>query len=254
MNCSKTVVDFTAMLPNEIQRFFIQNQNASICGRFKKSQLDSITIQIPDRILYSQTHYHKIFLLALFIVMGTSLFSCADKDGNKKKIDKIEVVEDNKSQQNNSEKIPSENSESIEVSVSQKNTRVKFVKPTPTDCGETTYGNDNKSSSKTILQDSIVEADIYITGAAIETTPYYPGGINNFYQFLVNELKLPEEIESPKSRIIVSFIIEKDGSLSSFEFPKKAEPKIEAEITHVLKLYPKWQSGEQNGKKNTNQI
>lgn len=249
MSCSKTVVDFTTMLPNEIQHFFIQNQNGSICGRFKKSQLDSITIQIPDRVLYSQTHYHKIFLLALFIAMGTTLFSCADKDGNKKKIDKIEVVENNKSQENNSEKIPSENSESIEVSLSQKNTRVKFVKPISTDCEETTYGNDNKSSSKTILQDSIAEADIYITGAAIETTPYYPGGINNFYQFLVNELKLPEDIESPKSRIIVSFIIEKDGSLSSFEFPKKTDPKIEAEITCVLKLSPKWQSGEQNGKK-----
>ena len=26
--------------------------------------------------------------------MGTTLFSCQDKDGNKKKIDKIEVVED----------------------------------------------------------------------------------------------------------------------------------------------------------------
>jgi hypothetical protein len=34
-----------------------------------------------------------MFLLALFITMGTTLFSCADKNGNKK-IDKIEVVND----------------------------------------------------------------------------------------------------------------------------------------------------------------
>jgi hypothetical protein len=34
-----------------------------------------------------------MFLLALFITMGTTLFSCADKNGNKK-IDKIEVVKD----------------------------------------------------------------------------------------------------------------------------------------------------------------
>ena len=27
MNCSKTVIDFTAMLPEEIQHYFIQNQN-----------------------------------------------------------------------------------------------------------------------------------------------------------------------------------------------------------------------------------
>ena len=93
MSCSKTVVDFTPMLPNEIQHFFIQNQKDRICGRFKNSQLETITIQIPSRVLYSQTKYHKMFLLALFIAMGTTLFSCVNKEGNKKKIDQIEIVD-----------------------------------------------------------------------------------------------------------------------------------------------------------------
>jgi hypothetical protein len=91
-SCSKNVVDFRNMLPDEIQMYFQQYSN--VCGKFNNSQLDSLTIQIPNRVLYSQTHYHKIFLLALFIAMGTSLFSCADKNGNKQKIDKVEVVED----------------------------------------------------------------------------------------------------------------------------------------------------------------
>ena len=82
-SCSKNVVDFTNMLPDEIQMYFQQHSN--VCGRFKNLQLDSLTIQIPNRILYSQTHYHKMFLLALFIVMGTTLFSCADKNGIKQK-------------------------------------------------------------------------------------------------------------------------------------------------------------------------
>lgn len=34
-SCSKNVVDFTTMLPEEIQHFFILNQNKSICGRIK---------------------------------------------------------------------------------------------------------------------------------------------------------------------------------------------------------------------------
>src|SRR6218665_3103896 len=74
MSCSKTVVDFTSMMCEEIQLFFAQNQNHKICGRFRKSQLDAITIQIPDRVLYTQTNYYKMFLLALFIAMGASLF------------------------------------------------------------------------------------------------------------------------------------------------------------------------------------
>ena len=51
LSCSKTVVDFTTMLPDEVQHYFTQNQNTNICGRFKKSQLDTITIQIPSRII-----------------------------------------------------------------------------------------------------------------------------------------------------------------------------------------------------------
>ena len=94
ISCAKTVVDFTAMFPEEVRHFFIQNQNQNICGRMRKSQLDSITIQIPNRALYIQTQYHKIFLLAMFIVMGTTLFSCTDKNGNKQKIDAVEVVKD----------------------------------------------------------------------------------------------------------------------------------------------------------------
>jgi hypothetical protein len=72
-SCSKNIVDFTNMLPDEIQVYFQQHSN--VCGRFKNSQLDSLIIQIPNRVLHSQTHYHKMFLLALFIAMGTTLFS-----------------------------------------------------------------------------------------------------------------------------------------------------------------------------------
>ena len=93
-SCSKSVVDFTQMLPIEIQDFFVSNQNKNVCGRFKNTQLDSIVIQIPSRVLYAQIHYPKMFLLALFIAMGTTLFSCKQENGDKQKIEKVEVVED----------------------------------------------------------------------------------------------------------------------------------------------------------------
>lgn len=97
-SCAKNVVDFTTMQPDEIQVYIQQNSN--ICGRFKNTQLDSLTVQIPNHILYSQTQYQKMFILALFIAMGSTLFSCADKNGNKQKIDKIEIVEDSTENKN----------------------------------------------------------------------------------------------------------------------------------------------------------
>jgi len=100
--CNKSVIDFTNKLPEEIQHFFLKNQNKEICGRFKNSQLDSVKIQIPSQVLFSQTQYHKMFLLALFVVMGTSLFSCATVNGDKQKIEKVEVVEYDKKDNNSS--------------------------------------------------------------------------------------------------------------------------------------------------------
>jgi len=252
MSCSKTVIDFTTMLPEEVQHFFVQNQNQKICGRFKNDQLENLIIQIPSQVLYTQTNYHKMFLLALFIIMGTTLFSCQDKHGNKQKFDKIEVVETSKTQhvQVGDIKIKANDTFNNVPPPPPKTDKVKFVK-------DKTKINDSKINSstspdnckKTLVQDPNVQGEIYITGAVIETKADYPGGINKFYEFLFNELKLPKETENPKGRIIVSFVIEKDGSLSSFGYPKNIDSKIKAEITRVLKLSPKWQPGEQNGKK-----
>jgi len=100
--CNKSVIDFTNKPPEEIQHFFLKNQNKEICGRFKNSQLDVVSIQIPSQVLFSQTQYHKMFLLALFVVMGTSLFSCATVNGDKQKIEKVEVVEYDKKDNNSS--------------------------------------------------------------------------------------------------------------------------------------------------------
>jgi hypothetical protein len=93
-SCAKSVVDFTQMNETEIQSYFVINQNKNVCGRFKNVQLDTIIIKIPSKVLYAQVHFHKIFFLALLVSMGTTLFSCADKNGNKQKIDGVEVVDD----------------------------------------------------------------------------------------------------------------------------------------------------------------
>lgn len=94
-SCAKTVINFTKMEDYEIQDFINLNKNNRICGHFKQTQLDSINLHIPSRVLEQQKSFHKIFLLALLIAMGTSLMNCTNKNGDKKKIDSIEII-DNK--------------------------------------------------------------------------------------------------------------------------------------------------------------
>jgi hypothetical protein len=159
-SCSKNVVDFTNMLPDEIQKYF--QQHGKVCGKFKNYQLYSLTIQIPNRVLYSQTNYRKMFLLALFIAMGTTLFSCADKNGNKQKIDKVEVVEDTFEMNNITVGVrlppktdPNDTLHNIlPPPPPPKVDQVKFVKPQKIKCGETISHNHNSGKAKT---DSLIE-------------------------------------------------------------------------------------------------
>ncbi|WP_397301917.1 energy transducer TonB [Nonlabens ulvanivorans] len=92
-SCDKTVIDFTIMSDYQIKDFLKMNQGQKLCGHIKKSQLDLIHIKIPVQALSTYRLGHRSFLLALLIVMGTSLMSCKDDYGNKVKIDQVEVVD-----------------------------------------------------------------------------------------------------------------------------------------------------------------
>jgi len=65
------------MTDAEISNLLI-NADKKVCGRFRQDQLQPKTFipQIPLSVLLGQTSFRKIFLLALFITMGTTLFSC----------------------------------------------------------------------------------------------------------------------------------------------------------------------------------
>ncbi|MGH2664513.1 hypothetical protein [Flavobacterium sp.] len=80
-SCVKSVVDFTKMNASEIQEYFTLNQGKNVCGRFKNEQVNTFNLQIPQSILNKKMTFRKAFLLALFVVMGTSLFSCKNSEG-----------------------------------------------------------------------------------------------------------------------------------------------------------------------------
>ncbi|MCO6147247.1 hypothetical protein [Flavobacterium sp. NRK1] len=77
--CSKTVVDFTEMNNDEIIIYLRANRNTKICGRFSNEQLqEKNSVSIPKKVLYSQTKFINVFLLALLVTMGSILFSCKE--------------------------------------------------------------------------------------------------------------------------------------------------------------------------------
>ena len=69
--------------------------------------------------------------------------------------------------------------------------------------------------------------------------PTFPGGISEFYKFVAKNFKMPKNFNN-KEKLIVSFIVEKDGSLSTFDVKKDLGSGTKEEAIRVLKSSPKW--------------
>jgi len=85
----------------------------------------------------------------------------------------------------------------------------------------------------------------------VEHVPNYPGGVDKFYKFLQENIKYPAEAKSKKiqGKVFVSFIVEKDGSLSGIKTIRDPGAGCGPEAVRVMKLSPKWNPGVQNGHK-----
>ena len=84
----------------------------------------------------------------------------------------------------------------------------------------------------------------------VEQMPEYPGGIQALFEYLSQNVKYPVDAENQKveGRVIATFVVETDGSISSIEVVKPAFPSLDAEAIRVLSGMPKWTPGKQSGK------
>ena len=81
--------------------------------------------------------------------------------------------------------------------------------------------------------------------------PTYPGGAAELMKFINERLDYPQAAlaDSAQGIVQVSFIVEKDGSLTDFEVLDEHHPALEAEAVRVLKQMPKWKPASQKGVK-----
>lgn len=77
------------------------------------------------------------------------------------------------------------------------------------------------------------------------TQPEFPGGILAFYKFIGTNFKVPAELKG-SGKVVLSFMVEKDGSLSEFVTLKDLGFGTADEVIRVLKLSPKWIPGKEN--------
>ena len=82
--------------------------------------------------------------------------------------------------------------------------------------------------------------------AKVSEIPTFPGGIEKFYQFVGANYKAPEQ-PNLKGKVYITFIVEKDGSLSEIKSVRDIGFGTGEEAIRVLKLSPKWTPGKIDG-------
>ena len=83
----------------------------------------------------------------------------------------------------------------------------------------------------------------------VEEMPKFPGGDEGMMQFLNSEVKYPKEAleKGTQGRVVVTFIVNTDGSVSDPKVVKSVNPALDAEAIRVVNAMPKWTPGKQNG-------
>ncbi len=110
---------------------------------------------------------------------------------------------------------------------------------------ETVYDKGRVISKRSLRTDEGTKPQV----VALERQPQYPGGIKKFYEYLANNFIYPKGLKPrPKGVIPVSFVIEKDGSITEVFVVKPLHPLLDAEAIRLVENSEKWIPGMQHGK------
>jgi protein TonB len=83
----------------------------------------------------------------------------------------------------------------------------------------------------------------------VEQMPSFPGGPSALMQFLSSNIKYPvvAEENGVQGRVVCTFVVEKDGSITDVRVIKSVDPSLDKEAMRVVKSMPRWIPGKQNG-------
>ncbi|WP_369753237.1 energy transducer TonB [Flavobacterium sp. WC2409] len=103
--------------------------------------------------------------------------------------------------------------------------------------------------NSTVISAPVDYGDTVVTTAILDKMPEFPGGINKFYNYIGKNFESPEVNGESSIRIYVSFVVEKDGSMSNIQVKNEPGYGLGREAIRVLKsMRTKWSPGMINSK------
>ena len=110
---------------------------------------------------------------------------------------------------------------------------------------------DDFSDFEMVIEDKeeeIVEDEIFIT---VEDMPTFRGGdLNQFRNWVQGRLRYPQIAQENgiSGRVVVSFVVERDGTVSNIQVLQAPDKSLADEATRVVGNSPKWEPGQQSNK------
>jgi protein TonB len=96
-------------------------------------------------------------------------------------------------------------------------------------------------------EEKVEEDKVFV---AVEDQPEFPGGQQALYKWISNHIKYPQREKEVgiQGRVIVQFVVEKDGSVTNVKAVKGPSEGLKKEAIRVVKNMPDWRPGKQRGK------
>ena len=103
------------------------------------------------------------------------------------------------------------------------------------------------ANTTVMAQEKKVDNNVYNTS---EVMPKYPGVIQAMMRFIGENVRYPQEAidNGIQGRVLVSFVVEKDGSVSDVKVLKGIGSGCDEEAIRVVEAMPKWEPGKDKGK------
>ena len=89
------------------------------------------------------------------------------------------------------------------------------------------------------------KGDKIVLPDSIDAMPSFPGGQQALFKFLSKNIKYPVVAEEAgiQGRVIVTFIVDVDGSLTDIKVKKHVDPSLDKEALRLMKMMPRWIPG-----------
>jgi len=110
--------------------------------------------------------------------------------------------------------------------------------------------NTTVDTTSFVVENKVINEPVEEAFLVVEEMPTFPGGDEARAQYFKENIKYPEieRDNGVQGLVVVSFIVEKDGSITNVTVLKGVTPNLDAEAIRVVKSMPKWTSGKQSGR------